>query len=351
MAEPEPERSNATNSVEPSAEPVRAEVEPLPEWNTAIQEWGAFWQVHIYGLGTLFLLIALFSAFAISKLVYTTDIRRKKVHIVNLALLLMFSLTRSLFLLIDPYYSRKTLSIVAVKLLWGIGQPCLITAYVLIFIVLKNAFMMKQRFRRWYTIKNIALITLPYFFFVCAAEMTISFAHELIGFTFACQLLYVLFTVFLIIFYSFIASKIWKKKRDAEAGSIGRQYNGQSSKLRSILSICLAAISGGVLLCVSQIYAMAGVYGVFSSTRDVLPWPWFGFSTGQRLLEVYMCLLLCKMLLSKSNNDQQSGLSQNSSFVLPGHRGDVTVTRQVVVVTTRPLSPVPGSINDTKIEI
>lgn len=288
--------------------------------------------MHIYGLGALFLLVAIYSSFSIAQLVYKTDIRRKKVHIVNWVLLSIFGLSRGLFLIIDAYHSSNVLPVVAVKLLWGIGQPCIITAYVLVFIVLKNALVMKQRFRSWYTTKNIAMITLPYFVFVLTAEMTVSFVKSLNGLTFACQLLYVLFTVFLLLFYSSVALKIWKKKRDVSlGGSVGQQ---QRSRLNSILVVCFSAIIGGVLLCVTQIYAMVGVYGVFSEVREVPPWPWYGFNTMQRILELYMCALLCKMLVSKSNGtNQHSDLSQNSSSVITTRNRDVMVTRQNIMVT------------------
>lgn len=349
MAEPEVEPEQSTDS-SPSISPERPQVEPLPEWNLAVKEWGALWPVHIYGIGSLFLLVSLFACWSVAKLLFKTDIRRRKVHVVNWFLLLVFGLSRGLFLIVAAYHSSDVLPVHVVKLLWGIGHPCIITAYVLVFIVLKNALVMKQNFRTWYTTKNIVRITLLYFLFVFVAEMTVSFVPDLIGLTFACQLLYVLFTIFLLVFYSFVAVKIWQKKR--EGGANGRIGQQSTSRLKSVLLVCFAAIIGGILLCATQIYAMVGVYGVFAKKHTVLPWPWYGFNTIQRLLELYMYLLLCKMLVSKSDTNQRGDLSHNSSAYSEniGRKCDVLVTRQTVSVTNNyPWSTIPGATSNLTI--
>lgn len=64
--------------------------------------------------------------------------------------------------------------------------------------------------------------------------------------------------------------------------------------------MCLAAVAGGVLICVMQVYAMAGVYGVFSDARFVSAWPWLAFQTMFRLVEIYMTVVLFYAVSARS---------------------------------------------------
>lgn len=339
MAEPEPEQA-PTSFKNVSAEPevklpepspeYDVKVEPVPEWSTAVVEWGAAWEVHLYGVGTVFLLTALYGIVSIIRL------RRhgqKKVHIINYSLLSVFGLSRGLFLVIDGYRYRKMLPPIAVKTLWGVGQPCIITAYSLLFLVLKNALVMRQRFKTWYTTKNIAMTALPYFVFVGIAEMTVAFIPSLKALTFVCQFLYILFTLLLLLFYSIVARILWKKKRSVKTGmdGFGRRKNG-GSRFQLMLVVCYMAILGGFLLCVSQLYGMVGVYGVFSDAHSVAPWPWYAFNTAQRILELYMTILLLWML-SKSSSASSTESNQNTSSL--NDRSVVEHHRSVDIIVKR----------------
>jgi hypothetical protein len=331
MAEPEPEQTPAS-SRNVSAEPeYGSQVEPVPEWSTARAQWGVAWEVHLYGLGVMFALIAIQGMFSIFKLRHLQNSRHKKVHIINFSLLSVFGLSRALFLVIDGYHSKRLLPVVVVKILWGIGQPCIITAYILMFVVLKNALVMRQRFRSWYTTRNIALATLPYFMFVCVAEMTVAFIPSFIAFTFVCQILYVSFTVLLLLFYTFIARLLWKKKRSVKSGQDGFGVKERGSRLQSILVVCFMAIFGGLSLLVSRLYATIGVYGVFSDARVVPPWPWYVFNTVQRLLELYMSVLLVWILSYKTNvssNENHRNTSTTHGRALE-HSSVIVVKRHI----------------------
>ena len=88
-----------------------------------------------------------------------TDNQGNKVPIIVLSLLGFFCFTRSLCLCIDAYHWRKITPVAFVNVLWGIGQPCLIAAYTLVFIVMRNALTLKQHFQQWYNTRNIAIAT------------------------------------------------------------------------------------------------------------------------------------------------------------------------------------------------
>ena len=298
-----PEPENRVNNSVPETEPTTAEhhpkaevlAEPLPEWSKAVEEWGIGWDFHQYGLGTIYAFVFLFMVISLWKRFKGARvIPQNKVPIIVLSLLGLFSLTRSLFLCIDAYRWRKIIPVFAINILWGIGQPCLITAYTLVFIVMRNALVLKLRFQKWYNTRNIAMATLPYFFFVLGAEFTIAFIPAFKGLTFACQTLYIVFGLSLTAFYSIVAFLIWKKFTVIESSKrwATEPSRTRGTRTRAILRTCLAAVVGGVLICVLQVYAMSGVYGVFSGARHVSAWPWLAFQTMFRVVEIYMVVVL-----------------------------------------------------------
>ena len=298
-----PEPENRINNSAPETEPTvsephpKAEVlaEPLPEWSKAVEEWGIGWDFHQYGLGAIYALVFLFMVISLCRRFKGARvIPQNKVPMIVLSLLGLFCFTRSLFLCIDAYHWKKVAPVFVINILWGVGQPFLITAYTLVFIVMRNALVLKLRFQKWYNTRNITMATLPYFLFALGAEFTISFIPAFKGLTFACQTLYILFGLSLTVFYSMVAFLIWKKftviessKRWATESSRTRE-----TRTRAILRTCFAAIVGGVLICVMQVYAMSGVYGVFSDKRHVSAWPWLAFQTMFRIVEIYMVVVL-----------------------------------------------------------
>lgn len=306
---PEPEKK--INNTFPETEPESFDnrptaegiAEPLPEWSKAVDEWGIIWDFHQYGLGVIFAFVFFLIVFSLWKRFKGVRIlKQNKVPSVVLSLLALFCATRSLFLCMDAYHWRKTAPYYVINVLWGIGQPCIITAYTLMFIVLRNALILKQRFQKWYNTRNIALATLPYFFFAFGAELAISFVPEFKGLALTCQILYLLFGFSLTVFYFFISILIWKKFKliDSSKRWATEPAEGRGSRTRAILRMCLAAVAGGVLICVMQVYAMAGVYGVFSDARFVSAWPWLAFQTMFRLVEIYMTVVLFYAVSARS---------------------------------------------------
>ena len=56
--------------------------EPHPEWSTAVETWGAAWELHQFGLGSLFGIIGLFALSAFFKLLKNNrGCRQKKVSL------------------------------------------------------------------------------------------------------------------------------------------------------------------------------------------------------------------------------------------------------------------------------
>ena len=104
--------------------------EPTPKWDTAIYAWGAFWQLHTYVFGLCFVGIAAIMLITVFKL-YSKCTNHKYVVCLN-SMLLICGMCRGLYLIIDPYGSRLVLPVTFSFVLFGIGQPCLTSAFSLL---------------------------------------------------------------------------------------------------------------------------------------------------------------------------------------------------------------------------
>ena len=273
------------------AEPA---AEPQPEWTTAVNQWGIAWDFHQYGIGACFGLAGMLALVAFLRMLITNkETRQKKVSLVVLSQITLCGFSRCIFLSVDAYHSKKHIHITVLNLIWGLGQPSLVTAFMLIFLVLRNALTLKARFQTWYTTRNIALVTVPYFTVVFASEVVVSLMPSYKAFIFACQIINTLLYLSLACFYVFISFLIWKKLRLVRNGLSKTRTRGQ--KTLSILKRCVGAFFGGFSIAIMHVYSMTGVYSVFSDVQHVAVWPWFAFNTSLRCLEIGMCVLLYTM--------------------------------------------------------
>ena len=287
-ASPEHEWNGWSAEVEPTGEPT---AEPVPEWDTAVETWGAAWDVHQYGLGGSFGVVGLLALVALFRICKSSGaVRQRKVSVVVLSQIVLFGLSRCLFLCVDAYHSRGNVPSTLVNIIWGIGEPCLITAFMLIFLVLRNALVMKSRFQNWYTTRNIALVTVPYYIFISASEMIVSFIPSFRALTLACQIANILLYLMLALFYSYISVLIWKTLRLVRRAASKCQERGKQTS--AIFKRCVAAAAIGFSAAALLVYAAVGVNGVFSNEQYVSPWSWFAFTTSLRCLEIGMSVLL-----------------------------------------------------------
>ena len=299
-ASPEHELSGCCAEVEPTDQPT---AEPVPEWDTAVETWGAAWDIHQYGLGGLFGIVGVLALVALLRICKGSGgFRQKKVSVVVLSQIVLFGLSRGLFLCVDAYHSKGHVPSTVVNVIWGIGEPCLITAFMLIFLVLRNALVMKSRFQNWYTTRNIALVTVPYYTFVFASEMIVSFIPAYRALILACQITNILLYLILASFYSYISILIWKTLRLVRRAASKGQERGKQTL--AIFKRCVAAAVIGFSAAALLVYATVGVTGVFSNEQYVSPWPWFAFTTSLRCLEIGMSVLLYTTSVHNANGQQ-----------------------------------------------
>lgn len=245
--------------------------------------------INLFGIIGLFELSAFFELLKRNR-----GCRQKKVSLIVLSQIVLFGLSRCLFLCVDAYHSKGHVPSTVVSVIWGIGQPCLITAFMLIFLVLRNALAMKSRFQNWYTTRNIVLVTVPYdnfvFNFVFVSEMTVSFLPLYKSLIFACQITHTVFYVSLASFYTYISTLMWKKIR-VKPRRTSEMHDSRKQTL-SVFKLCIAAAVGGFSVGAMQIYASVSVHRALYDAQNISPWNWFAFTTSLRCLEIGMSVLL-----------------------------------------------------------
>lgn len=302
---PEPERhGNLSSSHRPEPE---GDVEPTPEWNTAIATWGYAWDVHRFGIGAIFGVIAILSLATLVRLRMGQQSSSKRmVSIVLHGLLVVYGISRCLFLCIDAYRHKNIMPIALTNILWGIAQPCLITSYSLLFVVLRNAILLRQRFQTWFTTRNIALIVIPHFLFVLVSELAVSFSPKLKVLTFICQIFYALLSFLLSFFYFYVATLIWKSVINIQGLTTSNSNSLTTNPMFRILLACIAVALVGLTITGLQLWIIAGPLGIFSNTANISAWSWYISTTSMRILEVIMAAILFVITRHQSKSTVRS---------------------------------------------
>ena len=66
------------------------------------------------------------------------------------------------------------------------------------------------------------------------------------------------------------------------SGSLGLHRIVQGCVIQTVLRITYILLTGTFSICILQVYALFGVYGVLSNEKTAAPWPWFAFQTLSR---------------------------------------------------------------------
>lgn len=298
--------------------------EPMPEWYLAVPTWGIAWKFYQYGLGATFGIVMISTATILLRTLQYRAARKKKASFVVLILLFIFGLSRCLYLSVDAYNTKRILPKAFLNVLWSLGNPCIITAFTLFFLVLKNTFVLRERFHTWYTARKITFITVPYFLLVLVADLVLFYLPSFEGLTFVCQMIYVTLNLMLSFFYSFVAYLVWKNYRGVkicrrkEGGNQFKAWTAtnrvRGRRTRSMLKTCIAVVMAGSTLCALQVYSMSSVYGVFSDATFVPAWPWLILNYAMRVLELFLSLVLFVISARGTVNQQRSFRGSVLSF-------------------------------------
>ena len=287
--------------------------EPVPDWDTANACWGVWWEIHVYGIASLYITVFIYQ---VINLILTLRIPKmsRRFYFVTLHIMMMiFAGTRSSFMIIDSYNSKGSLHPSIAYLFLSVGLPCMSSSFYIIFQAYKKVLSM-QRARTNQKLWPLLLTVFIHFSFSISLDLAAGFTLHAVYLLITCQGVFIAISYTFSIMYIHLYYRLYKvtvvgrKMMHIISGGddfvdIRRTDSGRPCgipKPRVLIGakfILMAAIFlfilatvylGGVVLCI--------VYSEFLR-EDLHPWLWWGFELGVRLCELILC---CTISLAAS---------------------------------------------------
>lgn len=281
---PKPEAEpNATSESEPEPE-AETWPEPGPLWSEAFKTWKSAWSIHVYLFATAYLLMAFYSAYYVVFNVY--DGLNKKYLSVSLNIMvLLFCLSRSFVMYLDPYHQGDIIHALKVMhLLWSIGGPCLTAADSLIILALLEMCHLRITIPSLQKASVISVIVALHFLFVIVTDFVVADYVSAKGMILFCQIFYMIWGFVLGTGYIRLGYVLdrqlfgHKPKRDKQ------------DKLYTFLIYASGIANYGLVLI--MLYTAVGVFGVYSGVKFVDAWHWYILQSLFRFSEVITCILI-----------------------------------------------------------
>ncbi|EDO31565.1 predicted protein [Nematostella vectensis] len=305
MSEPEPSspRPERTPIPErsPTAEPEwtgKSKAEPIPDWTNATATWLGAWEVHWIGLGAMFTLLTLYAAFSIITMMRVKQKRRRIFSIFVSSMLLVFGISRAMFLFINPYespqcYILPSCPALLTRILFGIGLPCLTAAFSFIQLVFLQVVEMRlypSRIQSW---KFLLGIIITHFSLAIVTEIIIFIFADWKSLSIACQVFFIVFSLALSSSFVYTGTTIIRHVQNSsrDVGSIGQRIDteahahGGKTSLTKLVRITFLVAALGLVSCALQIYSIFAVYDIYKNDSPQ-PWPWWAFQTLFRCVEL-----------------------------------------------------------------
>lgn len=364
MSSAEPETNKTTQpSAEPSAEPSTADPnpEPLPDWDEALMAWKSLWEVHFIGFGLLFLGIALFSCICVVKIKHRAKGMTLGNYFLAVCLMLMaFSFSRTLFLILDPYESHTVLHlpVLLIRILFAIGYPCLTSALSLIHFAFLEVNKLRLVSRRLQNIKFLESVIATHFVVVLVVYLLITLAPKLARLLILCQT--ILISWWLVLALCFLYSG-WKVNWQSQLTAKFFKDTTMKERTASTLSTSsldprvtvaeqkfhveqnhppkgaqkIARISGLVSL-LALLYVAAELYSLFSlynlydleEENSVDHWSWWGYQTCSRMLDFLLCLVVAYVIFPSTQTEKRQ---KSSASVTGADSNSVRMNKNVMI--------------------
>ncbi|XP_071507245.1 uncharacterized protein [Diadema antillarum] len=313
-AEPEPEPEP---SVEPEPEPEGETTpgppdspfaEPVPRWDIALPKFGWAWPFHIYLMGVLFAILAIYSLLSIIRLRQRRLLSYGYFIALNLLMLLMGTI-RAVYLLVDAYNYKGKWHNVLAYLLLGTGFPCLTSAFSILFMALLQSTKTQVVPPTIQKPKYLAIVIVIHFIFAFIADVVVGLYVTASVLLLICQCTFVIWGLFLTISYLVIFRRLYRstvrkyreiKRLSIRTGSV--MMPGQRGRpiitvprnnWGSAIKVTMVTALLGLAVALLQLYGMLVVYGPVGGQKQIPdPWPWWSYQFVFRLLEFLMCALM-----------------------------------------------------------
>ena len=307
-----------TNTLKSSAVPHTPEpnAEPGPDWNIAKEKWNFAWELHWLGFGLLFSLVSLHSLVALVRLKRRKVYSRPPLFIAVNALLGILGFTRAIYLFVDPYESGehhirfpRWLS----RLLFGLAYPCLSSSFCFVHLAFLEVTKLKLGSSRLHSPRFLGLVVTAHFILVFVAEITSAIKPSSGKLLIVCQSFFILWGLLLSVSFIYSGTKVIREaaKTRKQLTSIGEKEERSSrvrpgkSNMSKVAKITLATSVLGLGCCALQIYSLVGVYGLYSTTVNPEPWPWWIFQTGFRLTELAMACTIAYSVMQPADRGRK----------------------------------------------
>lgn len=288
---------------------LRSWAEPSPNWLEAIKEWTWLWEVHIYGFGTIFGLIALF---AVLYLIFSrkTTFSKHRVHlaVMNIALFTA-GFFRALILFWDPYASSNDttdLQLLVCIISWGISTACITSSFSIMLLIFLETTKISLGPARLKNLPCLMSITLTNIFYLIISDFVVWFHPQAKVMIFICHVTFVIWGLTVSIGYLVAGIRMWRNLKS----SLGelffkRALDRDARRLRRLFVLMCSASWLGMIKFSLSLYTAIGEYGVFADIGYVKSWPWFAVQSSLRTLESLMSAFIFIIGLNRrktSNN-------------------------------------------------
>ncbi|XP_050963215.1 proline-rich transmembrane protein 4 isoform X3 [Labeo rohita] len=272
------------------------------DWNSALATWGSAWEAHIYGLGTVFCLVALASTLNLLCLPLQYPSGCGYFALVSLCLVAA-GCTRAFALVYDAYgYQDRMASTEASLVLYEAPFPCMTAAFGLVFLLLSMRSRMQLSYSAFQRPCFLACLVLLHF---AAAFGPVALLHVdqqvYLFLSLISRGAFVALATFLsaayFVFYCYVradSKHIYHLNNTSPTPA--ERYNrcpfAESRDWdRAAAAVLLCAVFS--LACAGlQLYAMLHALGIAGSAESFRPWPWWTFQFSCRVCEAVVCLTL-----------------------------------------------------------
>ncbi|XP_051974621.1 proline-rich transmembrane protein 4-like [Xyrauchen texanus] len=307
------------------------------DWNSALATWGSAWELHIYGLGTVFCLVALASTLNLLCLPLQYPSGCGYFTLVSLCLVAA-GCTRAFALVYDSYgYQNRFASTEASLLLYEAPFPCMTAAFGLVFLLLSMRSRMQLSYSAFQRPCFLACLVLLHF---AAAFGPVALLHvdqqgtplylylSLISRGSFVGLATFLSTAYFVFYFYVRADSKHIYHLNNTSPTSAERYNccpfAESRDWdRAAAEVLLSAVFS--LACAGlQLYAMLHILGLAGSTEAFQPWPWWTFQLNCRMCEAVVCITLVLVVAQPvycSNHLPQPGWTElfaAKSSMIPG---------------------------------
>ena len=288
--------------------------EPVPDWVDAKDQWGMWWEIHIYGVAGLFIMVFLFLLVNLILICKTPNIKRRYYFVTLHILMMIFAMTRIIFMLVDAYNARGSLHPALAYIFVSLGLPCMTSSFYFIFQAFAKALSFK-RIQSDHGVRTILLVVIIHFSVSIALDVAAGLTLQAVYLLATCQTLFIILSYTLSILYFRLFYRMYNatvtrrrflhrmtSERESPANDMKPKVRPHLSKQSSssslipeprlILGARLILISAVCLFLLASIY-LGGLFGCFLyptiKNKNLAPWPWWAFELAVRLFELALC--------------------------------------------------------------